>query len=198
MSASSGPTGMGEHEVATVFADIERVLLSREQIADRIEAMGSEIQRDLDTLGDDAQILLLPILTGSIIFVADLMRHLSSKLSIDVVTVSSYPGDSTSSKGAQIVGALPQDVTGMHVLIVDDILDSGGTIRLIRDEIHRRGPASVQSCVLLRKRLPSAMETPCEYVGFDIDDEFVVGFGLDYDNYYRNLPEIGVLKKEAM
>jgi hypoxanthine phosphoribosyltransferase len=84
------------------------------------------------------------------------------------------------------------------VLILDDILDSGRTLRLVREEISRRGPRSVRTCVLLRKQIRSALETPCEYVGFDIPDEFVVGYGLDYDNYYRNLPEVGTLKKEAM
>jgi len=93
---------------------------------------------------------------------------------------------------------MPEDFAGKHVLIVDDILDSGSTIRRIREQIAERGPKSVRACVLLRKKLVSAMDTPCEYVGFDIPPEFVVGYGLDYDNYYRNLPDIVTLKKEAM
>ncbi len=84
------------------------------------------------------------------------------------------------------------------MLIVDDILDSGGTLKIIRAEVARHAPKSASSCVLVRKKRPSAMATPCEYVGFDIDDVFVVGYGLDYNNYYRNLPDIGTLKKEAM
>ena len=86
----------------------------------------------------------------------------------------------------------------LHVLIVDDILDSGGTLKLIRSELARLRPKSLRACVLLRKKRPSAYEVPCEYVGFDIPDVFVVGYGLDYDNYYRNLPDIGTLKKEAL
>jgi len=181
-----------------VLADIDRVLITRGAISARIAELGREIQRDLAGLGADAEVVLVPILTGSIIFIADLMRQLPNKIRISVVTASSYPGASTASKGAQLVGSLPQDLENKHVLIVDDILDSGSTIRLIREEVLRRNPRSVRTCVLLRKALPAARATPCEYVGFDIPDEFVVGYGLDYDNYYRNLPEVCTLKKEAM
>ena len=181
----------------TVQADIERILIDRERIRERVHELGEEISRDLDTLGD-GEIVLVPILTGSIIFVADLMRQLKQKVRIGVVTVSSYPGKSMESKGAALAGALPEEIEGKHLLIVDDILDSGKTIRLIRDVVQDRNPASVRTCVLLRKEIPAALATPCEYVGFDIPDEFVVGYGLDYDNYYRNLPDIGVLKQDAL
>ena len=93
---------------------------------------------------------------------------------------------------------LPESLDGRHILIIDDILDSGRTIQRVRSEIEARSPSSIQSCVLLRKKIPSAMETPCEYVGFDIDNEFVVGYGLDFDDYYRNLPDIGVLREEII
>lgn len=178
--------------------DLDQVLLTSEQIAARVESLAREIARDLDALGDDAEILLVPVLTGSLIFVADLVRHLPLKLRISVVTVSSYPGRSTTAKEAQIIGSLPHDVKGRHVLIVDDVLDSGQTIRLIREELARRQPGSLQTCVLLRKQTDAASQTPCEYVGFDIPDEFVVGYGLDYDNFYRNLPEVCTLKDEAV
>ena len=179
-------------------ADIDRILISSEDIARRVTELGRAIEADLTALDDAAEIVLVPVLTGSIIFVADLMRELSIKLRISVTTVSSYPGTATASTGARLDGALPDDLAGRHVLIVDDILDSGGTIRLIRGAIEERGASSVRACVLLRKLIDSARNTPCEYVGFDIPDEFVVGYGLDYDDYYRNLPEIGVLKPEAM
>ncbi len=180
-----------------VFADVERILIPRDRIAARVGELGAEIARDLDALDDGGDIVLLPILTGSVIFVADLMRHLPQRVRISVVTVSSYPGASTSSKGAALVGAIPEDLAGRHVLIVDDILDSGGTIRLIRDTVMARNARSVRACVLLRKKIEAAMSTPCEYVGFDIEDEFVVGYGLDYDDYYRNLPDVAVLRPEA-
>ncbi len=179
-------------------SDIERILISRERIAARIADLGDEIRRDFASLSDDDEIVLVPILTGSIIFVADLMRCLPQKIRIGVVAASSYPGKSTVSRGAAISGDLPMNLEGKHVLIVDDILDSGNTIRLVRDEIMRCQPQSLRTCVLLRKETPAAMSVPCEYVGFDIPDEFVVGYGLDYDDYYRNLPDIGTLKKEAM
>ena len=95
-------------------------------------------------------------------------------------------------------GVKPETLAGKHVLIVDDILDSGTTIRRIRGEIEQCAPKEVKACVLLRKTIPSALQTPCEFVGFDIPDVFVVGYGLDYDDYYRNLPDIGVLKPEAL
>jgi hypoxanthine phosphoribosyltransferase len=180
-----------------VLRDIESVLIGRDAIADRVREMGEQISADLHAL-DDTEIVLVPILTGSIIFVADLIRHLPQKIRISVVTIGSYPGTSVSSKGAQIAGALPEELEGRHVLIVDDILDSGGTIRLLREQIAERHPRSLRTCVLLRKKIPAALSTPCEYVGFDIPDEFVVGYGLDYNNYYRNLPDIGTLKRDAM
>ena len=183
-----------------VLGDIEKILIDRHRIAGRIREMGAEIRRDLEGLSRDGEIVMVPILTGSIIFVADLMRELPQKVRISVAAVNSYPGKSTKSKGAAIAGSLPAaaDLEGKHVLIVDDILDSGSTIRLVRQEVLARNPKSVRTCVLLRKSIPSAMNTPCEYVGFDIPDEFVVGYGLDYDNYYRNLPDVGTLKREAM
>lgn len=181
-----------------VSGDIDRILISREQIARRISELGEQIAHDLDALGPGAEIVLIPILTGSIIFVADLIRELPQKVRLDVVTVSSYPGRATTTHGATLSGILPEDVAGKHVLIVDDILDSGKTIRLMREELMKRNPLSVRACVLLRKQIESAMNTPCEYVGFDIPDEFVVGYGLDYDHYYRNLPEVGCLRRDVL
>ena len=180
--------------------DIDKILIDRTRIAARIREMAADISRDFDDLSRDGEIVLVPILTGSIIFIADLMREFPHKIRISVVAVNSYPGKATTSKGAAIAEALPNstELEGKHVLIVDDILDSGSTIRLVRSEIERRRPRSVRACVLLRKAIPSAMDTPCEYVGFDIPDEFVVGYGLDYDNFYRNLPDVGTLKREAM
>lgn len=178
-------------------SDLERVLIPRERIAQRIVELGGEISRDLSAIARDGErgdILIIPVLTGSVIFVADLMRQLPHKIRIHMVTVSSYPGRTMESQGAELTSDLPDDLSDKHVLIVDDILDSGRTIRLLRDEILKRRPRSLRACVLLRKDIPSALATQCEYVGFDIPNDFVVGYGLDYDDYYRNLPDIGVLK----
>ena len=114
------------------------------------------------------------------------------------MTVKSYPGTATTSQGVELIGPLVGELQDRHVLIVDDILDSGGTLRFLRRELAKQKPASLRACVLLRKKREEAMTTPCEYVGFDIPDVFVVGYGLDYNNYYRNLPDIGTLKAEAM
>ncbi len=179
-------------------ADLDKILLDRDRIAHRVTALASEISRDLDELPQDGEIVVVSILTGSIIFVADLIRQLPQKFRLELLTVNSYPGRSTRSQGATLIGTAIDDVEGKHVLVVDDILDSGGTLRLIRAELARRNPRSVRTCVLLRKQRPSAFEVPCEYVGFDIPDVFVVGYGLDYNNYYRNLPDIGTLRPEAM
>ena len=177
-------------------ADLDKILFDREQIAARIAALAQEISRDLDELPEDCEIVLVSVLTGSVIFVADLIRQLPQKLRIELVTVKSYPGRSTVSQGSRLIDGIDESIEGKHVLIVDDILDSGGTLRLIRAELSQRNPMSLRACVLLRKQRPSAMATPCEYVGFDIPDVFVVGFGLDFDNYYRNLPVIGTLREE--
>jgi hypoxanthine phosphoribosyltransferase len=180
-----------------VRQDIERILIGRERIAERVTELAAQIRRDLALL-DDAEIVLIPILTGSIIFLADLIRHLPQKVRISVITASSYAGRRTESTGDPILSGLPEDLHDKHVLIVDDILDSGTTIRRVRTEIERRRPKSLRACVLLRKRLESAMDVECEYVGFDIPNEFVVGYGLDYNGYYRNLPDIGVLKQDVL
>ena len=179
-------------------ADLDQILIDRDRIARRVSEMAAEIAQDLDELPEEGEVVLVPILTGSIIFLADLIRQMPQKMRIEVVTVESYPGESIESRGAKIVGAMAENIEGKHVLIVDDILDSGGTLRLMREEMTKRGPKTLRTCVLLRKKRESALQTTCEYVGFDIPDVFVVGYGLDYNNYYRNLPDIGTLKGEVL
>lgn len=183
---------------ARVHDDIARILLTADQIAARITDLARQIAGDLDRLGPSEGVVLVPVLTGSIIFVADLVRQLPLKLRIGVTTVSSYPGKSTESQGVSMVGDLPPGLAGRHVLVVDDVLDSGRTLGALRATIAAQGPATLRTCVLLRKQVPSALATPCDYVGFDIPDVFVVGYGLDYDDHYRNLPYVGVLRPEAM
>lgn len=172
--------------------DIDHILISRGAISDRVRELGEAITKDLGPKGEDREIVVVAVMTGSIIFVADLMRCLPMKVRIQITTASSYIGESIQSTGNPVIGDLP-DVKDKHVLLVDDILDSGKTLTRIRGELQQGKPNSIHSCVLLRKKLPSAMEVPCEYIGFDIEDEFVVGYGLDYDGYYRNFPDIGVI-----
>ncbi|MBT5137327.1 MAG: hypoxanthine phosphoribosyltransferase [Phycisphaerae bacterium] len=173
-------------------ADIERILIARGAISDRVRTLGEAISQSLEELDKEEEIVLVAVMTGALIFVADLMRYLPMKIRIQLMTASSYVGKSTKSNNDLTLGKLP-DVTGRHVLLVDDILDSGKTLTRIRRELEELDPKSIQSCVLLRKKLESAMDVPCEHIGFEIEDEFVVGYGLDYDGYYRNYPDIGVI-----
>lgn len=185
---------------------IDRVLLDRQRIAERVGDLAAEIATDFSREVGDAGIhapnpeslTLLPLLTGSVIFLADLIRQLPLMMRIRLLSVSSYPGKATTSQGVTIRDELSDDLTGQHVLIVDDILDSGRTITAVRERVEQRRPASVRVCVLLRKNVPAAQAVHADYVGFDIPDEFVVGYGLDFDGYYRNLPEVVTLRREAM
>jgi len=175
-----------------MIRDIDHILIERGAISDRVRQLGQQIMQDLDEIDEETEIVLVAVMTGSIIFVADLMRHLNKKIRISLMTASSYVGKSMETTGEPALGKLPS-VEGKHVLLVDDILDSGKTLTRIREELIEQQPTSLHSCVLLRKTIESAMSVPCEYVGFDIEDEFVVGYGLDYDGYYRNFPDIGVI-----
>jgi len=182
--------------------DLEKILISREQLGKRVAELAERITRDFSGDGDaPAEITLVPVLTGSFMFAADLMRHLPLRMQTHLMSVSSYPGHATSSQGASIEQALtgvPDDLSGRHVLIVDDILDSGNTLRLVTDTLAARRPDSLASCVLLRKDRPEALAFNVDYIAFDIPDRFIVGYGLDYDGYYRNLPEIGTLKPDVL
>lgn len=186
--------------------DIERVLIDRMTIAKRVEEVAGQITLDHASAvsgedGGSGEVTIVPILTGSLIFVADLMRLMPVYMQIRMVSISSYPGTATSSQGASInkdLTGLPDSLEGCHVLLIDDILDSGNTLRLCTQMLRERRPASLRTCVLLRKDRPEARAFEVDYVCFDIPDEFVVGYGLDYNDYYRNLPEIVTLKPDVI
>jgi len=185
--------------------DIDHILIDRHNIAQRVEAVASQIMSDLladaKGEGESLDITLVPLLTGSFIFAADLIRHLPVKMKIRLLSVSSYPGTATSSRGAQIkddLSYLPASLAGQHVLVIDDILDSGNTLKLVSQTLAAMNPASLRTCVLLRKQRPEAMAFPVDYVAFDIPDEFVVGYGLDFNDHYRNLPDIVTLREEVI
>lgn len=185
-----------------MIRDIEKILITKEQIATRVHELGERVAEDLlhacpEAMEDGGKIVLVPVLTGSVVFVADLIRQLPMKLSLGLVAVSSYPGASTESKGVHLRSELPQGLAGKHVLIVDDIFDSGQTIDVLTRLIREQKPASVRSCVLLCKPGKSRVSIQPDYVGFNIPDEFVVGYGLDYDGFYRNYPQIATLRREA-
>lgn len=175
-------------------ADIDRILISREQIAQRVRELAEQITgRYRQCPGG---LVIVSILSGAIIFLADLIRELPLPMKIGLVGVSSYPGCNTTSQGPELLRQLRVDIRNRHVLVVDDILDSGRTLRYVLDELRQAGPASLSVCVLLQKPGKFPPDLAPDFVGFDIDDVFVVGYGLDYDDQYRNYPDIAVLKRE--
>jgi hypoxanthine phosphoribosyltransferase len=184
--------------------DIERVLIDRHAIAKRIDEVATQISRDYADPahpdGERLELTLIPILTGSIIFVSDLIRRMPHRMKIRLISVSSYPGATTTAKGIRLRDELTNlagNLDGAHVLLVDDILDSGGTLRMVTGLLRERRPASLRTAVLLRKDRPEARAFPVDYVCFDIPDDFVVGYGLDYNDYYRNLPDVVTLRREV-
>jgi hypoxanthine phosphoribosyltransferase len=185
-----------------MFPDIDRVLIPQDRIAARVAELGQRLAADLraemaargQAADEPGRVVILPVLTGSIMFVADLVRHVPMMMSMELVAVSSYPGATVESRGARLHGDLPEDLEGRHVVIVDDILDTGRTLGLLRRLVLVRNPASLRICVLLRKAKTPDEPVHADYIGFEIPDEFVVGYGLDYDGFYRNYPQIAVLK----
>jgi hypoxanthine phosphoribosyltransferase len=180
---------------------VERVLIDRHAIDRRVREMAEQIAADYRrsaATDEPPHITLVSVLTGSLIFLADLIRQLPLMMRIRLITVSSYPGATTRSTEVKLEGMIPADLAGQHVLIIDDILDSGKTIQFVKGLIEARHPASVRTCMLLRKQLPTALAIHADYIGFDVPNEFVVGYGLDYNGYYRNLPDIVVLKPEVI
>lgn len=171
--------------------DIECVLITEEELREKVSAMGAQISRDFE--GKDP--LFVGVLKGCFIFMADLLRCVNIRCSMDFMAVSSYSG--VKSTGAvKINKDLSEDIAGRHVIIVEDILDSGITLNYLKNFLMQRGPASISIATLMDK--PARRKAPvyADYSCFDIPDAFVVGYGLDYNERYRNLPYIGVLKRE--
>lgn len=161
----------------------------------RVKELAAQITADhSQTSTNGGEITIVPIMTGAMIFASDLIRQIPIAMKIGLMMVSSYPGKSTESRGSQMLNSQAGDISGRHVLVLDDILDSGGTLNMVVPALREKGAASVKSCVLLRKDRPTARAVNVDYVGFEIPDAFVVGYGLDYNDYYRNLPDIVTLK----
>jgi hypoxanthine phosphoribosyltransferase len=173
--------------------DIERVVISAEDIQTKI----AELARQVETDYADQELLLVGVLKGAFVFMADFARTLARPVEVEFMAVSSY-GSSTSSSGVvRILKDLDRDIAGKHVIVVEDIIDSGLTLSWLLRNLASRNPASVEVVALLRK--PDAVKVPVEvkYVGFDIPNEFVVGYGLDYAERYRGLPFVGVLRPDV-
>ena len=173
--------------------DIKNVLVSEEQLKAKVAELGAQISKDYK----DKNLVLVSILKGSVVFMADLMRAISIPCNIDFMVVSSYGGSNTTTSGlVKIIKDLDGDLSGKDVLIVEDILDTGVTLSNLVPMLKMRNPSSVKICTILDKPSRRKADIAPDYEGFQVPDEFVVGYGLDYDEKYRNLPYVGVLKPE--
>jgi hypoxanthine phosphoribosyltransferase len=173
---------------------IEQVLFSEEQIAERVQALGRQIA---DDYRDKGNLLLIGVLRGVAVFFGDMMRAIDLPLEIDFMSISSYGSSTRSSGVVRILKDLDENITGRHVLILEDIIDTGLTLSYLVRLLQERRPASLEICTLLDKPSRRLIEVPVKYTGFSIPDQFVVGYGLDYDQKFRNLPFVGVLKPEV-
>jgi hypoxanthine phosphoribosyltransferase len=176
-----------------MLQDIKEILYHESTILSRLDELASEITEDYR----NRDLTVIAVLNGSLVFMADLLRRIPLHLQLDCLSVSSYHG--TKSSGQISLPGKFRDVRNRHVLILDDILDTGATLKAIRERIAAESAAlSIKICVLLRKKLDVPKKADADYVGFDIPNEFVVGYGLDYNERYRNLPFIGVLTDDAL
>ncbi len=174
--------------------NVDYVLIDEDALAARIGEMAAEITADYAEVDD---LLLICVLKGGYMFLADLSRQLQRPHSIDFMGISSYGAGTKSSGAVQIIMDLKSPIVDRHVLVVEDIIDSGRTLDYMRRTLLARSPASLRICSLLNKPSRRELDVPVDYTGFDIPDEFVVGYGLDFDELYRNLPYIAVLKPEV-
>ncbi len=174
------------------MAEKINVLLSEEEVDARIKAIGEQISKDYE----GKQIHMICVLKGGTFFMCELAKRISVPVSLDFMAVSSYGSDTKSSGVVKIVKDLDEAIQGKDVLVVEDIVDSGRTLSYLMEMLRDRKPASLRLCTLLDKPDRRVIEVPVDYTGFQIPDEFVVGYGLDYDQRYRNLPYIGIISFE--
>ena len=172
---------------------IQEVLFSEEQLDRRVREIAAQIEKDYE----GKEIMLISVLRGSFVFMADLCRRIDLPCTLDFMSVSSYGSGTKSSGQVQITRDLSSDITGKHIIVVEDILDSGNTLSYLLKLLEQRNPASIRLCTLLNKPERRVKHVDVHYSGFDIPDAFVVGYGLDYAEQYRNLPYIGILKPEV-
>jgi len=178
-------------DLSAVSKDIERVIVSEEDLQKRIKELAAQVDKDYE--GKD--LLLLGVLKGAVMAVADLSRAMQRHVEMDWMAVSSYGSGTKSSGVVRILKDLDRDITGRNVLIVEDIVDTGLTLSWLKANLESRGVGNVEILTILRKPEAAQVEVDVKYVGFDIPTDFVIGYGLDFDEKYRNLPFIGVLAK---
>ncbi|HEX6141042.1 MAG TPA: hypoxanthine phosphoribosyltransferase [Candidatus Limnocylindria bacterium] len=181
---------MQQERSAAIHEDVEEVLIDGARLRARVAELGHELSRDYV----DRDPVLVSVLKGSIIFLADLIREMEIPLSLDLMEVSSYGASTESSGQVRILKDLSKPIEGRHVIVVEDIIDTGLTLNYLLKYLHDKAPASIRICCLLDKPARRLAEIPIDYRGFTIPDRFVIGYGLDYDERYRNLPYIGVLR----
>lgn len=176
-----------------MLKDIDRILISEEELSKIVKELGAKITDDYK----DKNLLLVSILKGSVTFMADLMREINIPCNIDFMAVSSYGSGTKSSGVVKIIKDLDSSIEGKDLLIVEDILDSGRTLNYIKEILLARNPKSIRICTLFDKPERRDVDLYADYIGSKVPNEFIVGYGLDYNEYYRNLPYIGVLKESV-
>lgn len=176
-----------------IYANVDYALIDETRLQARIQEIADQITADYN---GEEDLLLICVLKGGYMFLADLSRALKRPHTLDFMGISSYGSGTQSSGAVQIIMDLKQPINGRNILIIEDIIDSGHTLDYMRRTLLARNPASLRICSLLNKPSRREIDVPVEYIGFDIPDEFVVGYGLDFDELYRNLPFIAVLKPE--
>ncbi|HAM15257.1 MAG TPA: hypoxanthine phosphoribosyltransferase [Eggerthellaceae bacterium] len=178
--------------------DIQEILYADTEIKARVAEIGAALTDQYSEVADRGEgVLLLSVLRGAAIFMADLARATEIPLEMDYMALSSYGSGAKSSGNVKVVKGLTSDIRGKHVVVVEDILDSGLTLQFLLEYLKQYEPASVEIITLLRKRTKAQVDIECAHVGFECPDEFIVGYGLDYAERYRNLPYIGILKPEV-
>ena len=178
-------------DLAAVGTDVERVIVTEDQLREKVAELAARVDADYK----DRDLLLVGVLKGAIMAMADLTRAMQRHIDMDWMAVSSYGSGTKSSGVVRILKDLDRDITGRNILIVEDIVDSGLTLSWLRANLMSRGAASVEILAILRKPEAAKVEVDCKYVGFDIPPDFVVGYGLDFNEKYRNLSFVGVLAK---
>lgn len=176
--------------------DIAEILFTEDAIAARVGEIGRAITHDYADVADGNGIVVVSVLRGAAIFMADLARKIDLSVEMDYMAISSYGNGAKSSGVVRILKDLSSEIEGRHVIVAEDILDSGLTLKYLLKNLSSRRPASIEVATLLRKQTRAQAKIDCKYVGFECPDEFIVGYGLDYAERYRNLPYIGILKPE--
>lgn len=181
------------HPYAEIAKDVREILLTPEQIQARVAELGKQISIDYA----DKDLLIVGVLKGVLMFMADLLRQITIPVAVDFIAVSSYSSEARDRGYVSLVKDLDIPITGRHVIFIEDVVDTGLTLNYLLRNLRARNPASLEVCVMFDKPVRRLVNIPLRYKGFDLPDQFVVGYGLDYQEKYRNLPFVGLLKAEA-